>query len=101
MECLYDDLMIGKHRREHMTYVYICKINTCGSCEEFNGKFLVKNGSVTALEANHMLLIKKARLQSMESSREISGFTQPLTEMSTRVIKIRFLGSKAAAGVYG
>jgi hypothetical protein len=26
------------------------------------------------------------------------GFTQPLTEMSTRSIKIMFLGSKAAAG---
>jgi hypothetical protein len=29
------------------------------------------------------------------------GFTQPLTEMSTRSIKIMFLGSKAAAGAKG
>jgi hypothetical protein len=32
------------------------------------------------------------------SPEQALGFTQPLTEMSTRSIKIMFLGSKAAAG---
>jgi hypothetical protein len=47
----------------------------------------------------HGSIVVKALCYKPEGSGfEALGFTQPLTEMSTRSIKIMFLGSKAAAG---
>jgi hypothetical protein len=37
----------------------------------------------------------------MELSKVALWFTQPLTEMSTRSIKIMFLGSKVTTGAWG
>jgi hypothetical protein len=61
-------------------------------------RFLQEPHGVTAQKTPFLTEVCLSPKSNARTISEALGFTQPLTEMSTRSIKIMFLGSKAAAG---